>query len=248
MGHKNNPFKNPDSIEEEAKQENLKDENEIKQDDNELQKKYDELNQQYIRLAADFDNYRKRQEHEREELLKFGAENALKKMLDVLDNFERGKKTLENIDDCSKVKESFDLVHKQVIEVLKKMGLEEIETEGKEFDPNTESKTVKYTEIPDGWEGFDIGQATIDMYSKELQNAKTVIWNGPVGLFEFDQFAIGTNSIAKALADVDAVKIVFESKVKLTIIPCENVASNLVTSVYELNHHLKRYLKIMISR
>lgn len=79
---------------------------------------------------------------------------------------------------------------------------------GKEFDPNTESKTVKYTEIPDGWEGFDIGQETIELYSKELQNAKTVVWNGPVGLFEFDQFAIGTNSIAKALADVDAVKII----------------------------------------
>ena len=79
---------------------------------------------------------------------------------------------------------------------------------GKEFDPNTESKTVKYTEIPDGWEGYDIGQETIDLYSKELQNAKTVIWNGPVGLFEFDQFAIGTNSIAKALADIDAIKII----------------------------------------
>ena len=61
---------------------------------------------------------------------------------------------------------------------------------GKEFKPDTESKTVKYTEIPDGWEGFDIGEETIEMYSKELQNAKTVIWNGPVGLFEFDQFAV----------------------------------------------------------
>lgn len=79
---------------------------------------------------------------------------------------------------------------------------------GKEFAADTESKTVKYTEIPDGWEGFDIGQETIEMYSKELQNAKTVIWNGPVGLFEFDQFAIGTNSIAKALADVDCIKII----------------------------------------
>lgn len=79
---------------------------------------------------------------------------------------------------------------------------------GKEFDPNTESKTVKYTEIPDGWEGYDIGQETIDLYASELKNAKTVIWNGPVGLFEFDQFAIGTNSIAKTLADIDAVKII----------------------------------------
>ena len=79
---------------------------------------------------------------------------------------------------------------------------------GKEFDANTESMTVKYTEIPDGWEGYDIGQETIDLYASELKNAKTVIWNGPVGLFEFDQFAIGTNSIARTLADIDAVKII----------------------------------------
>ncbi|MCI8546820.1 MAG: phosphoglycerate kinase [Clostridia bacterium] len=79
---------------------------------------------------------------------------------------------------------------------------------GKEFKPDTESKVVKYTEIPDGWEGFDIGTETIALYSEELKKAKTVIWNGPVGLFEFDQFAVGTNSIARALADVDAVKII----------------------------------------
>ena len=101
-----------------------------------LQEKYDTLNQQYLRLAADFDNFRKRQEQERENLLKFGTENALKKMIEVLDNFERGKKALESVNDCEKVKESFDLVHKQVFEALKKLGLETIETEGKEFDPN----------------------------------------------------------------------------------------------------------------
>ena len=79
---------------------------------------------------------------------------------------------------------------------------------GKEFSKDTESKTVKYTEIPDGWEGFDIGAETIALYSVELKKAKTVIWNGPVGLFEFDQFAIGTNSIAKILSELDAVTIV----------------------------------------
>ena len=101
---------------------------------------------------------------------------------------------------------------KEVMEKAKTKGVKfmlPVDTKiGKEFDPNTESKTVKYTEIPDGWEGFDIGEETIKIYSEELQKAKTVIWNGPVGLFEFDQFAIGTNSIAKALADVDAVKII----------------------------------------
>ena len=79
---------------------------------------------------------------------------------------------------------------------------------GKEFKSDTESKTVAWTEIPDEWEGFDIGEKTIEMFKKELQNAKTVIWNGPLGLFEFDQFAIGTNEIAKTLADLDATTII----------------------------------------
>ncbi len=142
--HSNNPFKNTENLDEninedikenisEEKVEESKEEN---KEFDELQEKFDTLNQQYLRLAADFDNYRKRQEHEREELLKFGTENTLKKMIEVLDNFERGKKALENVEDCEKVKESFDLVHKQTVDALTKLGLEEIETEGKEFDPN----------------------------------------------------------------------------------------------------------------
>ena len=79
---------------------------------------------------------------------------------------------------------------------------------GKEFKPDTESKTVAWTEIPDDWEGFDIGEKTIKMFKEELRNAKTVIWNGPLGLFEFDQFAIGTNEIAKALSELDATTII----------------------------------------
>lgn len=101
---------------------------------------------------------------------------------------------------------------KELMEKAKSKGVKfmlPIDTKvGKEFSKDTESKTVKFTEIPDGWEGFDIGAETIALYSEELKKAKTVIWNGPVGLFEFDQFAIGTNSIAKILADLDAVTIV----------------------------------------
>ena len=80
---------------------------------------------------------------------------------------------------------------------------------GKEFKPDTESKTVAWTEIPDDWEGFDIGEKTIEMFSEELKSAKTVVWNGPLGLFEFDQFAKGTNSIAKVLSELtDATTII----------------------------------------
>ena len=104
--------------------------------DNELQAKYDELNNKYIRLAADFENFRKRQVQEREDLLKYGAVNTLKQLIEVLDNFDRGQKAVENIEDCQKVKDSFNLVMKQMKDTLTKLGLEVIETEGKEFDPN----------------------------------------------------------------------------------------------------------------
>lgn len=170
--HKNNPFKNPENLDEELKNETSENEpqqNTEEKNNDELQQKYETLNQQYLRLAADFDNYRKRQEHEREELLKFGTENALKKMIEVLDNFERGKKALENVEDCVKVKESFDLVHKQTIEALTKLGLEEIETEGKEFDPNFHdavmqtptSEHPEHTIINELQKGYKMGEKVL---------------------------------------------------------------------------------------
>ena len=101
---------------------------------------------------------------------------------------------------------------KELMEKAKQKGVKlilPIDTKiGKEFKPDTESKTVAWTEIPDGWEGFDIGEETIKMFTEELKNAKTVVWNGPVGLFEFEQFAIGTNSVAKALAQINATTII----------------------------------------
>lgn len=167
--HSNNPFKNTENLDE-----NINEEQEVQQEanteeNNELQEKFETLNQQYLRLAADFDNYRKRQEHEREELLKFGTENALKKMIEVLDNFERGKKALENVQDCEKVKESFDLVHKQTIDALTKLGLEEIETEGKEFDPNFHDAVMQtpsndypeHTVINELQKGYKMGEKVL---------------------------------------------------------------------------------------
>ena len=78
----------------------------------------------------------------------------------------------------------------------------------KELTESAESKTVAYNEIPEEWEGLDIGEKTIEMFSNEIRKAKTVIWNGPVGLFEIDQFAVGTNSIAKVLSEIDATTII----------------------------------------
>ena len=78
----------------------------------------------------------------------------------------------------------------------------------KEIAKGTENKVVKSTEIPDDWMGLDIGPETVELYSKELENAETVLWNGPAGLFELDEFAIGTNAIAKKLSELSAVTII----------------------------------------
>ncbi len=78
----------------------------------------------------------------------------------------------------------------------------------KEFKNDTEFKTVPVSEIPDGWEGVDIGEKTRELFADALENAKTVVWNGPMGVFEFENFAKGTNAVAKALADLDATTII----------------------------------------
>ena len=79
---------------------------------------------------------------------------------------------------------------------------------GKAANPEGESKTVKCTDIPKGWEGFDIGEETIKLFEEEVKTAKTVVWNGPLGLFEVSQYAVGTNRIAKALAEASCTTII----------------------------------------
>ncbi len=77
-----------------------------------------------------------------------------------------------------------------------------------EFSNNAERKVVPSNEIPADWEGLDIGPETVKMFAEELKNAKTVVWNGPMGVFELDNFAVGTNKIAEVLATLDAVTII----------------------------------------
>ena len=79
---------------------------------------------------------------------------------------------------------------------------------GKEFKEDTEYKTVKSSEIPDGWMGLDIGEETRKLFADALKDAKTVIWNGPMGVFEMANFAKGTIAVAQALADIEAITII----------------------------------------
>ena len=76
------------------------------------------------------------------------------------------------------------------------------------FAPDANSQVVPSGEIPDGWMGLDIGPKTIELYSAAVADAGTVIWNGPMGVFEFPAFAKGTEAIAEALSKTDAISIV----------------------------------------
>ena len=191
MKHKHglNPFRNDDleNCEEIKETEEINDENkdnevsenaeETKEEETSendkryevLKDNYDKLNSQYMRLAADFENFRKRQESEKENLLRFGLENALTKMIEVLDNFERAEKALENIEDYTKYKESFELLHKQVIDSLAKLGLEPINAQGQEFDPNLHeavmqtptSEHPENTVIAELQKGYKLGEKVL---------------------------------------------------------------------------------------
>ena len=77
-----------------------------------------------------------------------------------------------------------------------------------DFANDAEHKTVARGGIEKGWQGLDIGEKTIELYSDAVKKAKTVVWNGPMGVFEMPTFAKGTNAIAKVLAEIDATTII----------------------------------------
>ncbi|HIS89477.1 TPA: nucleotide exchange factor GrpE [Candidatus Avigastranaerophilus faecigallinarum] len=134
-----------------------------------LKQDFENLNNQYLRLAADFDNYRKRQAQEREALLKYGAEECMKKIIEVVDNFDRALTMVEKIDTVEKMKETFYVLNKQLTESLSKLGLEQIKSVGEVFDPNMheavmQTPTDEYPEdtiINELQKGYKLGEKVL---------------------------------------------------------------------------------------
>lgn len=79
---------------------------------------------------------------------------------------------------------------------------------GKEYKADTDAMTVDSDNIPDGWMGLDIGPKTMELFSNAIKGAGTVVWNGPMGVSEWDNFAAGTIAVAKAVADSGAISII----------------------------------------
>lgn len=107
--------------------------------------------------------------------------------------------------------ESIDLA-KQLMETAKQKGVKlllPVDTVvAKAFAADAEHMTVASNAIPAGWQGLDIGEKTRELFAAEIKNAKTVIWNGPMGVFEFPAFAKGTEAVAKACAECGGTTII----------------------------------------
>lgn len=76
------------------------------------------------------------------------------------------------------------------------------------FAADANADVVEAGQIPDGWQGLDIGPKTVELYCDAVKDAGTVIWNGPMGVFEFEKFAVGTKAVAEALSKTDAITII----------------------------------------
>ncbi len=130
-----NPFSEEEKEEITENKEEKEEQTEISNEEK-LQNELDDLNNKYLRLAADFDNYRKRQAQERENLIKYGSEETLKKLIPILDTIKRAQESMDKTEDVNSVKESHNICVKQLNDILDKIGLKKIEAQGKEFDPN----------------------------------------------------------------------------------------------------------------
>lgn len=103
-------------------------------------------------------------------------------------------------------------VAKRILEEAEKLNVKVVlpvdSVVANEFAPDAKAKTVDAFAVPEGFQGMDIGRKTIRLFEKEIKKAKTIIWNGPLGVYEFKRFQKGTKKIAKAVAHASAVSVV----------------------------------------
>lgn len=103
-------------------------------------------------------------------------------------------------------------VAKKILEEAEKLNVKVLlpvdSVVANEFAPDAKAKTVDAYAVPEGFQGMDIGRKTTRMFVKEIKKAKTIIWNGPLGVYEFKRFQKGTKKIAKAVAKSNAVSVV----------------------------------------
>jgi molecular chaperone GrpE len=143
------------------------------------QAKYDLLNDQFTRLAADFDNYRKRVREEQEALARYGAQKTVLEILPVLDNMERGAGTLSEKSDPKVLFDSFKIVQKQLLDRMEVLGVKKIPAIGQPFDPQFHEAVnrMESLEFPENTIMYE-AQSGYTLHDKVIRPSMVVVSTG----------------------------------------------------------------------
>ncbi|HDP55130.1 MAG TPA: nucleotide exchange factor GrpE [Bacteroidetes bacterium] len=143
----------------------------------ELQNQLDEAKDKYIRLSAEFDNYRKRTQREKMDLIKYGSEDVMKAILPLVDDFERAIKHSQTATDVDALKQGIVLIHGKFTEFLKNNGVHVIEAEGKELDTDMHEAVTKIPAPSDELKGkiVDVVEKGYKLNDKVIRFSKVVI-------------------------------------------------------------------------
>jgi molecular chaperone GrpE len=175
----NGVMDNIGEIENQVEQQNQGSETIVDEQVVDFEQKYKEVNDKYLRLTAEFDNFRKRSLKEKMELIKTAGEDILLNILPVVDNFERGLKSINNntSDEGIAIREGVELIYNKFKEFLSQRGVKEIEAIGKEFDTDLHEAITKIPAPQDDMKGkvIDVVEKGYFMHEKVMRFSKVVI-------------------------------------------------------------------------
>ena len=149
----------------------------LQQEIENLTEKYKETNDKYLRLAAEFDNYKKRTLKEKSDLLKYGGETVLTNLLSILDDFERAENSIKNSNDIEGIKQGIDLINAKFHEFMKQQRIKEIESKNAEFNTDFHEAITRFPAPSDELKGkvIDVIQKGYMLHDKVIRFAKVVV-------------------------------------------------------------------------
>jgi molecular chaperone GrpE len=149
----------------------------LKKELSEWNEKYNVLNEKYLRLAAEFDNYKKRTLKEKSDLLRYGGESVLTNLLLIIDDIERANMSIKSSTDIGSVKDGINLIFTKFNEFLKQQGVKEIETKDMEFNTNFHEAVTRFPAPSEEQKGkvIDVVQKGYMLQDKVIRFAKVVV-------------------------------------------------------------------------
>ena len=142
-----------------------------------LSEKSKEVNDKYLRLAAEFNNYKKRTLKEKSDLLKYGGETVLTNLLSILDDFERAENSIKNSNDIEGIKQGIQLINSKFNEFMKQQGIKEIEAKNAEFNTDYHEAITRFDAPTEELKGkvIDVIQKGYMLHDKVIRFAKVVV-------------------------------------------------------------------------